>query len=189
MSTGCGNVGSYASSPSELSLQEGPEYPGYPESAAVFVLSPYTDWDRTYVSKWHPNIIKTMVFNSVSKGSVLTRFELIGLTDGSVRLMLFFSTLFPCYDAFEKYLKEYGFSSKEDLDFRDGRKCCISRDHNEMKTLFEIISTHNTIPVENLEKVRGIVERGNWDRMSYLLEKKYVDYWKRGSCANLSNYG
>lgn len=156
-------------------------YPDYPNSRVVF--SPKGNWDNIWKgSLWNDwnSACRMIEFKSTKPLSALDHFVLMGHRNGKVSLSLHFPTDMLYHgNVFEKYFTAQGFTCYADGFTHPGQKQCDAKTHEELKTLFKIISTHNEIPEPYLQKLQEIVEKGHCDITPPLVplfkQVKYID--------------
>jgi len=111
------------------------------------------DWsDHSYGEG--ANLRRFMEFCSISPGSLIKKFSLLGDDDNGIRFCIGFKKK---NDALEAYLLSHGIPmdwTENDLGH------LIVRTHIQVKTLFAIVSQHNEIPESHFEKLRTIILRG-----------------------------
>ena len=141
-------------------------YPNYPNSRVVFSCNSGWDdiWKGKLFNQWN-SACRMMEFKRTKDFSMLDRFVLMGYRNGKVSLTLYFSTnTIKHGNSFEKYLMAEGFACIANGLTLPGQKYCEAATHEELRTLFEIISTHNEIPEPYLQKLEEIVEKGCCER-------------------------
>lgn len=147
-----------------------PVQPPNLDLTAAFVL--VTDnWDLPYknYSTSRP-LARKLEFLSVTKGSLLNRFELLGYWQGEVRFY------FHCHseneELFNQLLKSHGIT-RGSLDIVGYR----SKNHGEMKTLFRIVALNNEIPADYFYKIRSIVEKGMCEALPKVIGSPYQSHF------------
>jgi hypothetical protein len=128
-------------------IDSGPDGdPHYYFPPAVFVLK-NNDWDLTFSKEGE--LCREMRFVSKTDHSELKGFALLGYYDGSVRM----SVSFRENMGFDEYLL-----SCKLICLYDG--FYMSKNVQELRDIFRIISNNSVIPDDQLMQMREIVERG-----------------------------
>lgn len=128
----------------KISFEETPINLPYPGPPAVFEFRGY-DWDRIICTG--STLCRKMGFMSKTDNSVVRQLELLGYDDKSVRM----SVTFKKKSGFKEYLESHQI-------FPSNYFFYITKDIQELKLLFAIISSRNKIPDEQFKQMSEIVE-------------------------------
>jgi hypothetical protein len=112
-------------------------------------------------------LCKQLIFQSITKDSFITEFEFLGYKDKSITIKILINENY-----YSKELINYLYNCDlltaipmSDLEYLSYAHIKILRfkNHEQKKKIFNILIQNNEIPVEYLELLKKLVEKGSWD--------------------------